>query len=410
MSPIPLAGLKVVDLTRVLAGPLCTQYMGLMGADVVKVESITGGDEMRSWPPFRSNLSGENPTGSPYLSVNHAKRSITVDMKKSEGKEIVLKLVEDADVVIESFSVGVAERLGVGPEDVRKINPKAIYCRITGFGSVGPMKDVKGYDIILQAFTGMVSMIGDPEGSASRIPFSPIDQTTGMHALIGILSALHERHMTGKSRTVEVSLFDSATGLLAYMLQNYWERGTNPRRFGLAHESLCPYEGFETSDRPIMLGIANDTLWKGFCRLIDRPDLETHPRYLTNALRVANREEVLAIVREVMLTRSCDEWCKDLTNIGVPCCPIQQLSELAAHPHTRETGMIFDFDHPEFGAMTAVAQPVKFDGARTSSKKFPPTLGQHNRAVLKQLGYSEEAIDALEDSGVVSKGKAVVAG
>lgn len=403
MSTTPLAGLKVVDLTRVLAGPLCTQYLGLMGADVIKIESNDIGDEMRSWPPFKADAAGRTPTGTPFLSVNHNKRSVSIDLKTNTGREIVNKLVATADVVIESFALGVADRLGVGASDVHKINPSAIHCSITGFGSVGPMRNLKGYDVILQAFSGMLAMTGESGGAPARIPFSPIDQTTGLNAVIGILAALNERHRTGDGSAIEVSLFDSATGLLGYMLQNFWQRGTDPQRHGLAHESLCPYEGFETADRPLMLGVANDTLWRAFCKLADRPDLSSDDRFKTNAARVKNRSETLAIVRAIMTRHTCEEWLSKLTAAGIPCSPIHTLSELAAHPHARASGMIYDYDHPLFGQMSAVAQPIKFDGQRSESRRSPPAVGEHNDEVLASLGYSETSINDLRQSGVIGQ-------
>ena len=402
MSTTPLAGLKVVDLTRVLAGPLCTQHLGLMGADVIKIESTGIGDEMRSWPPFKTTEAGRLATGTPYLSVNHNKRSITVDLKAPQGKEIVRKLIADADIVVESFALGVGARLGIAASDVREINPRAIHCSITGFGAVGPMKDTKGYDIILQAFSGMLSMIGDQDGPPARIPFSPIDQTTGMNAVIGILAALNERNRTGIGASIEVSLFDSATSLLCYMLQNYWQRGTDPQRFGLAHESLCPYESFETSDRPLIVGIANDGLWRAFCQLTGRPEWIADPRFKTNAARVTHRAETLALVRAELLTRSSDEWVPLLSGVGIPCSPLHKLSELAAHPHTRAAEMIYDYDHPLFGRMSAVAQPIKFDGLRAKSHRAPPGLGEHNDEVLQGLGYSKADIAALREAGVIA--------
>jgi crotonobetainyl-CoA:carnitine CoA-transferase CaiB-like acyl-CoA transferase len=404
MSTTPLAGLKVIDFTRVLAGPLCTQHLGLMGADVIKIESNDIGDEMRSWPPFKTDQAAGNATGTPFLAVNHNKRSITVNLKAPEGNEIVRKLIKDADVVIESFALGVGARLGISAADVRTANPRAIHCSITGFGSVGPMKDMKGYDVILQAFSGMLAMIGERDGPPARIPFSPIDQATGMNAVIGILAALNERNRSGIGGSVEVSLFDSATSLLCYMLQNYWQRGTDPQRFGVAHESLCPYEAFDTSDRPLILGIANDGLWRAFCNLIGRSDLIEDPRFKTNADRVTNRAETLSLVSATLLTRSCDEWFSLLSGVGIPCSPLHKLSELVAHPHARASGMIYDYDHPLFGRMSAVAQPIKFDGLRTASRRAPPGLGEHNDEVLEGLGYSSAAIAALREAGVIGPG------
>lgn len=401
MSTTPLAGLKVVDLTRVLAGPLCTQYLGLMGADVVKIETTDTGDEMRTWPPFYTDTAGGSATGSPFLAVNHNKRSLALDLKAPKGREIVAKLIAEADIVIESFALGVGARLGVSAADVHRINPRAIHCSITGFGSEGPMKNVKGYDVVLQAFSGMIDMTGYADAPPARITFSPVDQATGLNALIGILAALNERNRTGKGAAIEVSLFDSATGLLGYMMQNYWQQGLEPQRRGLAHGSLVPYQAFEASDRPIILGIANDALWRGFCKLVGRPELIDDPRFRTNGARVENRDATVEIVAAIMSTRTCEDWFEALTAVGIPCSPIHTLGELAAHPHSRASGMVYDYDHPVFGPMSAVAQPIKFDGERSRSLRAPPSLGQDSDDVLHGLGFDDAAISDLRAQGVI---------
>jgi len=222
-----------------------------------------------------------------------------------------------------------------------------------------------------------------------------------MHALAGILAALHERNRTGLGTSVEASLFDSATGLLCYMLQNYWQRGTDPQRFGIAHESLCPYEAFDTADRPLILGVANDSLWMAFCKLIERPELATDPRFATNAARVMNRQQTLAIVHEVMPTRTSAEWFKVLTEIGIPAAPLHTLSEFVQHPHARESGMIFDYEHPTFGSMHGVAQPIRLDGERPAPRRAPPMLGEHTIEVLSELGFDEETIARFSNAGTI---------
>ena len=330
MSTTPLQGLKVLDLSKVLAGPLCAQYLGDMGASVIKVESPEG-DETRGWPPFHHGADGVD-TGAIFLSANRNKRSIAVDLRQAAGQQVVQRLAAQADVVIESFGPGVAARLGVDAATLRAANPRLIACSISGFGPVGPMKDGKGYDLILQAFSGMLSITGERGGAPARSPFSPVDQATGLHAMVGILALLHERERTGQGGLVEASLFDSATGFLAYFLQSFWARGTEPERAGSGHESLCPYEAFDTADKPLILGVANDGLWRHFCRIAGLDDWVDKPGFRTNAERVAQREQTLALVRAVLRTRPRDIWLQQLAEAGIPCSPLHTLGELFRPP------------------------------------------------------------------------------
>jgi crotonobetainyl-CoA:carnitine CoA-transferase CaiB-like acyl-CoA transferase len=402
MSTTPVAGLKVLDLSKVLAGPLCAQYLGDMGADVVKVETGSG-DETRGWPPFRSTEAGESPTGTVFLSANRNKRSISLDLRRPDGLEVVHRLADAADVVIASFGPGVAEKLGVDAATLRQRNPRLVYCNISGYGSTGPMRNDKGYDVILQAFCGMLSITGERDGPPVRSPFSPVDQATGLHALIGVLAALLERSRTGQGGLVEVSLFDSATGFLGYFLQGFWERGTEPQRPGSGHESLCPYEAFDTADRPLILGVANDTLWRSFCAVVGLQEVVDDPRFRTNADRVAHREETVSMVRRVLATRSRDDWLERLAAAGIPCSPLHSLGELSSHPHTAASGMVVDYQHATLGALKTVSQPVRFDGERPALRRPPPMLGEHGREVLQEAGYSAQQIDALMASGSVKR-------
>ncbi len=397
----PLADINVLDLTRVLAGPVAAQYFGDMGADVIKIEPIDHGDDMRIWPPFKKSPDGSVSTGTPYLGVNRNKRSIALDLKTDAGREVLWTLVKRADVVMESFAPRVAVRLGVDAITVRNLNPHVVHCSISGFGTVGPMKDSKGYDLIAQAFAGMLAMTGEQDGPAVRAPYSPVDQATGLHAMVGILAALHAREKTGVGAAIEVSLFDSATGLLGHMLQNFWERGTEPARYGVGHESLCPYEAFETADKPLILGVANDTMWRLFCRLTGLDAYADDPRFRTNGERVRNRSETIALVRPVLLRRSRQEWLDLLEQAGIPCSPMHTLGELAAHPHTRASGMVFDYQHPTFGSMRAVAQPVRYNGERAGLRRAPPGLGEHSAEVLREAGFDEAHIASLAERGVI---------
>lgn len=399
MSTTPLRGLRVLDLSKVLAGPLCAQYLGDMGAEVIKVETTVGGDETRSWPPFRQTE--EARTGAIFISVNRNKRSVALDLTTPEGRAVAHRLAQWADISISSFGPGVAAKLGVDGTTLRALNSRLICCDISGFGSVGPMNKGKGYDVILQAFAGMLSITGEADGPPVRSPFSPVDQGTGLHALVGILAALHERDRTGVGCAIEASLFDTATGFLGYFLQNFWERGTEPTRPGSGHESLCPYQVFDTADKPLILGVANDSLWKRFCALAALDHVRDEPRFATNAARVQHRAETIALVQQALRQRRRSDWLQALDEAGIPCSPLHTLGELSVHPHSRESGMVFEYEHPTMGRLGAVAQPLRFDGDRTQVRRPTPMHGEHTFEVLRELGYTEQEADALKLRGAV---------
>jgi crotonobetainyl-CoA:carnitine CoA-transferase CaiB-like acyl-CoA transferase len=394
----PLEGVRVLDLSKVLAGPQCAQYLGELGADVIKVEPIGTGDDTRHWPPFQDG------TGTVFVSANRNKRSIALDLKSAEGRAICHRLAAKADVVIESFGPGVAARLGVDADTLCALNPRLVHCGISGFGTVGPMREGKGYDVILQAFSGMISITGEPDGPPARSPFSPVDQGTGLHAVIGILGGLMQRDRTGHGCRVEASLFDTSVSFLAYFLQGYWTRGTEPVRAGSGHESLCPYQVFDTKDRPLILGVANDALWVAFCRVAGVPALATREGLRTNAERVARRAETVAIVAELMRGRTRDEWMGLLDEAGIPCSPVHSLGELSAHPHTRESGMVYDTESAAGRPARAVSTPLRVDGERPAPRRPVPGLGAHSDAVLREAGYAESEIEDLHRRGVVAQG------
>ena len=392
----PLTGIRVLDLSKVLAGPLCAQYLGDLGADIIKVETVGQGDETRGWPPFPAP-----GLGTVFLSANRNKRSIAVDLKTEKGREIVHALARSADVALESFGTGVAERLGIDGPTLRVVNERLIHCSISGFGRSGPLKNSPGYDVILQAFCGIMSMTGDEDGGYIRSPISPIDQMTGVHAFSGILALLYAREKTGKGGTIQVSLFETALGLLGYNLQTYWERGVQPPKCGSGHESLCPYQAFEAADGPIMIGIANDNLWRKFCAVAGLDTIVDDPKFGTNADRAAHRKETIGHVQPAIAQHPVAYWNDALAGAGVPCAPINSIAQLLEHPHTRASGIIVEYEHQAAGRLKGVGHPVLIDGAERQAGLPPPMHGQHTDEVLIEMGLSSETIGELRQARIV---------
>jgi len=392
----PLKGMRVLDLTRVLAGPLCTQTLGLLGAEVIKVEGVGDGDEMRHWPPFREG------TGTAFLAYNRNKKSISLDLKRPESIELVRRLMATSDVVIESGSTGAMERLGLGYADAAKIRPDVIYCSISGFGRVGPLKDAKGYDLMLQAFSGIMAMTGEAGGNAVRSPFSPIDQVTGHHAVVGILGALLQRAQTKQGALVEVSLLETATHLVAYHLQSFWETGKLPERIGCGHPSLVPYQPFETLDKPILVGIANDALWRSFCKAFGLEAIGAEERFATNRRRVDNREATVRLVQEILASQPSEALLARLIECGIPCSPINTLADLSQHEQLKALGMIQTYTHPSLGELKVVAPPITFDRVKAGVDAPAPMLGEHTREVLAEIGCTSDEIDGYLASGIAS--------
>ena len=392
----PLTGIRVLDLSKVLAGPLCAQYLGDLGAHIIKVETVGQGDETRGWPPFPAP-----GLGTVFLSANRNKRSIAVDMKTEKGREIVHALARSADVAIESFGTGVAERLGIDAATLRSLNDRLIHCSISGFGRSGPLKNSPGYDVILQAFCGIMSMTGDEDGGHIRSPISPIDQMTGVHAFSGILALLYAREKTSKGGAIQVSLFETALGLLGYNLQTYWERGVQPPKCGSSHESLCPYQAFDAADGPIMIGVANDNLWRKFCAVVGLSAFVDDPRFRTNADRVAHRKETVGHVLSAIAQHAVAYWNDTLAGVGVPCAPINSIAQLLDHPHTRASGIIVEYEHQIAGRLKGVGHPVLINGAERQAGLPPPVLGQHTDDVLGEMGLSSEMIGELRRARVI---------
>lgn len=384
---LPLAGVRILDFSKILAGPLCTQYLADLGAEVIKIEPCRGGDDTRAWPPFAD---GE---GTIFRAVNRNKRSLAVDLKSLDGLAVCMALATSCDVAVESFGPGVADRLGIGYDALRAVNPDIVYCSVSGYGTRGPMKEGKGYDLIAQAFTGMLSITGEPGGPPARSPFSPIDQGTGLHAVIGIMGALMQRARTGAGIRLDVSLFDTAVAFLGYFLGSYWQRGIEPERVGAGHESLCPYQLFETADKPVILGIANDILWQDFCDLAGVAELAADPRFATGADRVRNRAETVALVTDIMRGRTREAWLATLDAAGIPCSPVHTLGELSRHPQTEASDMVQHYAGTDGTELKTVASPLRAGGVRPALRTAPPRHGQHSAAILAELGSTESQIE-----------------
>ncbi len=391
----PLAGLRVLDLSKVIAGPFCTQYLGDLGAEVVKVETKQGGDDTRRWPPLRGD------TGAVFLSMNRGKKSIALDLKTKGGRHIVRRLAARADIVVESFAPDVKSRLGVDYPTLRQQNERLIYCSISGFGQTGPLRTSLGYDNILQAFTGMMAMNGEKQGGPTRIPISPIDQVTGLNAAIGIQAALLNRNATGEGAYLEVSLFESAASMLGFTLQAFWEDGVVPARIGSAHPSICPYQVFETTDKPVLIGIANDRLWQRFCGATDRAELAADPRFRTNPDRVAHYAETVRIVQEIVGAKPSAHWVEHLNACDVPCTPVNTIKDLLEHEHTAARNIVLEYGDAGPAGLKGIAMPIVFNDARRHAGPPPPSLGEHTAEVLAACGYSAEEARELERQGCV---------
>ena len=394
-SPKPpsgaLTGIRVVDLSRVLGGPYCTQILSDHGASVVKVEPPMG-DETRTWgPPFVEG------TASYFLGVNRNKQDIVLDLSRPEGREAVLRLLADADVLVENFKTGTMEKWGLGFEDVlRERFPRLIHCRVSGFGGDGPLGGAPGYDAVAQAMGGLMSVNGDPASGPTRIGIPIVDMTTGLNAVIGILLALAERQRSGQGQFVEATLFDTAVGLLHPHAANWFVNGQVPVLAGSGHPNVVPYDKFETRSGEVFLGIGNDGQFRKFCAFVGAPELATDARYASNGERNRNRIALRASIETLLADRDAAELCEGLLKAGIPAGPVNQLPQVLQHPHTLHREMVVEFDNGQRG----LGIPVKLSRTPGSVHAAAPTLGQHTREVLLGLGYSSTEVDAMIEQGI----------
>ncbi len=400
----PLAGLRVLDISRALAGPYCTMMLGDLGADVIKVERPGFGDESRNWgPPFVGEPYASYPGESAYyLAINRNKRSLTVNMKDPVGQDIIKKLAAQSDVLVENFRTGSLEKLGLGYDDLREDNPGLVFCSISGYGRTGPYAQRPGYDFIIQAEGGIMGVTGPEGGPPYRVGVSIVDITTGMFASSAILAALRSRDRTGSGQMVDLSLLDSMVALLANVASNYLIGGTEPRRMGNAHFNIAPYEVFKARDRWFTLGALNAGQWKMLCDFVQMPELVDDPRFADNQSRVANRGVLGDILNQVFETRDADVWLGMLQEAGIPSGPINALQDVFNHPQAQAREMKINIEHPTAGQVAFPGFPYKFSETPADLRRHPPMLGEHTEEVLGELlNYSPEDVTSLREAGVV---------
>jgi formyl-CoA transferase len=393
----PLDGVRVLDLTRVLAGPYCTMFLGDLGAEVVKVEQPGVGDDTRGWgPPFAGGESAY------FLCVNRNKKSVMLDLKSSEGIEILRRLAARADVLIENFRPETMERLGLGEKELRAANPRLIYASLSGFGADGPMRDVPGYDLIIQAWGGLMSITGMPDGEPTKVGVAILDLVAGLMLGKSIAAALFAREKLGIGQKIDTSLLEAAVASLINAGSNYLIEGKVPGRWGNAHPTIVPYQSFQTADGFLVVGVASEGIWRRFCQVLDRAELADDPRFAKNANRVEHRVVLIAILAETFLTRDTDTWLRLLNAAEIPCAPVQTIDKVFSAPQVRHRQMLAEVDHPTGGTVRMAGIPVKFSATPPSIRLPPPLLGQHSGEILKTwLGMSNEAIEDLKKKNIL---------
>jgi len=374
----PLNEVRVLDLSRVLAGPYCTMVLGDLGAEVIKVEPPNG-DETRGWgPPFAEEESAY------YLCVNRNKRGMVIDFKTEEGRANIRELIKRSDVLVENFRPGTLQRFTLDFESASALNPNLIYCSITGFGQTGPLRDRPGYDFMIQAMGGLMSITGEPDGEPMKVGVAIADLFAGQNAVIAILAALQARTQTGKGQHIDISLFDSQLGMLANVASNYLISGILPKRHGNAHANIVPYQSFQVSDGWFVVAVGNDGQFAKMCEVLDKTELASDVRFATNSARVQNRGELISILNPIFITKTVNEWL-ELIGDAFPCGSINTFDKVFAESQVSAREMLIEMDHPTIGRLPLVGSPLKFSNTPVDYKLPPPRLGEHTEDVLKEL-------------------------
>lgn len=391
-----LAGIKVLDLSRILTGPFCTMLLADMGAEVIKVEVPATGDDTRQWgPPF---IGGESTY---FLSVNRNKQSLTLNLKNPTAREVFLRLVREADVLVENFRPGTMEKLGFGYDKLKEVNPRLIYAAVSGFGLTGPYKERGGFDVLAQAMGGLMSVTGEDGRPPAKAGMSVADIGAGMYATIGILAALQARSTTGEGQMLETSLLDTIVSWQTYLATAYWATGKLPKKAGSAHPSIVPYQALKAKDQYFIVAVGNDALWQKFCSAIGQPDLANDQRYKLNKDRVAQRETLIPLLEELLSADTAVAWSEQLEAVGVPSGPIYSLDQVWSDPHVLARELVVEVEHPTLGTLKQPGFPIKFSGTPGSVRTAPPLLGQHTADVLQRLGYTPAEIDRMRQAGAI---------
>jgi crotonobetainyl-CoA:carnitine CoA-transferase CaiB-like acyl-CoA transferase len=403
-----LSHLRVLDLSRVLAGPWASQLLADMGADVIKIERPGSGDDTRAWgPPFLKDEAGDDTTEAAYyLAANRGKKSLTLNIAKPEAQAIIRQLAKESDVFIENYKVGDMARYGLSYETLKDINPRLVYCSITGFGQTGPMADVAGYDFIVQGLGGLMSITGErddlPGGGPQKVGIAAADIMTGLYSTIAILAAIEHRRISGEGQYIDMALLDVQVAAMANMNLNYLCSGKVPSRQGNAHANIVPYQVFDAADGEIIIAVGNDTQFARLCGVLGCPEYASDERYTKNANRVRYRDALLPLLQARLITRGVEDWVEQLTPEGIPCGPVNSIAQTFANPQVIHRQMRIDLPHPLSGSVPSVANPIKFSDTPIQYRNAPPTLGQHSHEVLQQyVGLSDEEIEALKTKQVI---------
>jgi crotonobetainyl-CoA:carnitine CoA-transferase CaiB-like acyl-CoA transferase len=403
-----LSHLRVLDLSRVLAGPWAGQILGDLGAEVIKIERPKSGDDTRSWgPPYLQGADGNVDLSAYFLTANRNKQSLAVDIAHPEGQELIRKLVAESDVILENFKVGGLKRYGLDYDSLKRINPKLIYCSITGFGQDGPYANRPGYDFLIQAMGGLMSITGQPDGEPGAGPMKVgvalTDIMTGLYATIGVLAALSHRDRTGEGQYVEAALLDVQVACLANQAMNYLTTGQAPGRMGNAHPNIVPYQDFPTADGNMVLTVGNDEQFARLCDVLGHPEWASDERFATNRARVANRKELIPRLRQATVMRSTQEWVQILERSGVPCGPVNTMDQVFEDPQVLARGMKQSVQHPSLGDVPTVGNPIRLKLTPVSYRTAPPLLGEQSKQVLEKIvGLSSGEIESLRERGIVS--------
>ncbi|RLL40373.1 CoA transferase [Oceanobacillus piezotolerans] len=379
-----LEHIKVLDLSRILAGPYCTMVLGDLGAAVLKVEAPDGSDDTREWgPPFKDGVSAY------YLCANRNKKSITINLKEEEGIEIIKALVKESDVVIHNFKAGTMERLGIGYTALAKVNPQIIYCSITGFGENGPYKDLPGYDFIIQAMSGLMSITGEEDHEPQKLGVAITDILTGLYAAVGIQAALLERTQSGLGQKLDLSLYDSAVSSLVNIGSNYLMTGKIPKRLGNKHANIVPYQTFKTKNGEMVIAVGNDRQFESLCRVLGKEELSKDSRFATNPDRVKNREQLIPIIQAELYKQPTTYWQSHCNHNNIPCGPIQKLDQVVDDPQLQARDMFIECEHPTAGVIKMIGSPLKLSRTPVGIRHHPPAVGEHNKEVLSKLKWSK---------------------